>query len=102
MTGKSSVRGRLLKCGRIKMALTTGVTTAFLYGAALMVLGFLAMFLVKEVPLDGHAPHLTSPSEIGAEILAEEAVLPADDEPVIVDVPGVDSHGELAREIERE
>jgi MFS family permease len=64
----------------LKSALTAGVTAAFLYGALMMALAFLAMFLVREVPLAGR-PHLDSAAEIGAEILAEEAVLPSDQQP---------------------
>ena len=44
------------------------------------------MWFVREVPLADH-PHLDSAAEIGAEILAEEAMQPAEHEPVIVGEP---------------
>lgn len=67
----------------LKLALTAGVTEAFLYGSILMALSVVVMFFVKEVPLTGK-PHLDTAAEVGIEVLAEEAVQPAEHEPVIV------------------
>ncbi|HET6350600.1 MAG TPA: MDR family MFS transporter [Coriobacteriia bacterium] len=82
--------------GDLKFALTAGVTHAFFYGAVLLVVAFFVMFLVREVPLTAK-PHLDTAAEIGAEILAEEAVQPSDHEPLVVgDGDGRDS-GEVER-----
>jgi MFS family permease len=64
----------------VKAALTTGIANAFLWGAALMALAFVAMWFVREVPLFGK-PHLDTVAEIGSELFAEEAVQPAEHEP---------------------
>jgi EmrB/QacA subfamily drug resistance transporter len=64
----------------VKVALTTGIANAFLWGAALMALAFVAMWFVREVPLFGK-PHLDTVAEIGSELFAEEAVQPAEHEP---------------------
>ena len=71
----------------LKASLTTGVADAFLYGTMLLALAVVAMLFVREVPLSGK-PHLDTASEIATEILVEEAVQPAEHEPVIVgDLP---------------
>jgi len=67
----------------VKLALTSGITTAFLWGAVLMAFAFVAMFFVREIPLFAK-PHLGTAAEIGAEIMAEESVQPVEHEPVIV------------------
>jgi EmrB/QacA subfamily drug resistance transporter len=85
----------------LKLALTAGVTQAFLVGAVLMSFAIVAMLFVREIPLGGK-PHLSTAAEIGTELLAEEAVLPADDEPVLIDIEGEpDTHGETAGELKR-
>lgn len=67
----------------VKVALTTGIATAFLWGSVLMALAFVAMWFVREVPLFSK-PHLDTAAEIGAELLAEEAVQPGEHEPVVL------------------
>ena len=67
----------------VRIALATGIAETFLYAFILMVLAFLAMWFVREVPLSGK-PHLDSAAEIGTELLAEEAVQPSDHEPAIM------------------
>lgn len=67
----------------LKLALTAGVSHAFLYGAVMLAIAFFVMLFVREVPLSGK-PHLDTAAEIGTELLAEEVVQPADHEPVIV------------------
>ena len=67
----------------VKVALANGIAETFLYGFVIMVLAFIAMWFVREVPLTGK-PRLDTAAEIGTEILAEEAVQPAEHEPVIV------------------
>jgi EmrB/QacA subfamily drug resistance transporter len=64
----------------VKVALTVGIAEAFLWGSVLMALAFVAMWFVREVPLFAK-PHLDTAAEIGAELLAEEAVQPAEHEP---------------------
>ncbi len=64
----------------VKVALTTGIATAFLWGSVLMALAFIAMWFVREIPLFAK-PHLDTAAEIGAELFAEEAVQPAEHEP---------------------
>ncbi len=81
----------------LKIALTAGVTTAFLYGAGLMGLAFIAMWFVREIPITTET-HVSTAAEMGAEILIEEAVLPADDEPVLV---GEGASGGTAGELQR-
>ncbi|NTW28952.1 MAG: MFS transporter [Coriobacteriia bacterium] len=83
----------------LKLALTSGVTSAFFYAGILMALAFVGMWFVAEVPLHGRA-HLATAEEVGAELLVEEAMLAADDEPVIVDVPGHQNvRGEVAGDL---
>jgi len=67
----------------VKVALTTGIATAFLWGGVLMALAFIAMWFVREIPLFGKV-HLGTAAEIGSEIFAEEAVQPSDHEPHVV------------------
>ncbi len=67
----------------VRIALASGIATTFLWAFGLISCAFIAMLLVREIPLSAK-PHLGSPSEVGAEILAEEAVQPAEHEPVIV------------------
>jgi len=70
----------------VKEALATGISQTFFWGFILLGIAFTAMWFVREVPLVDH-PHLDSAAEIGAEILAEEAMQPAEHEPVIVGEP---------------
>ncbi len=70
----------------VKEALATGISRTFFWGFILIALAFLAMWFVREVPLVDRL-HLDGASEIGAEILAEEAVQPAEHEPVIIGEP---------------
>ena len=70
----------------MKEALANGISQTFFWGFILLAIAFTAMWFVREVPLADH-PHLDSASEIGSEILAEEAVQPAEHEPVIVGDP---------------
>jgi drug resistance transporter, EmrB/QacA subfamily len=72
--------------GDVKAALATGISRSFFWAFVLISLAFVAMWAVREVPLLAK-PHLDDASEIGAEILAEEAVQPAEHEPVIVGEP---------------
>lgn len=67
----------------LKLALTAGVTHAFLYGAIMLGLAFFAMMLVREVPLAAK-PQLDTAAKIGTELLAEEAVQPVEHEPTVV------------------
>jgi EmrB/QacA subfamily drug resistance transporter len=67
----------------VKIALANGIAETFLYAFVLMVMAFIAMWFVREVPLSGK-PHLDTAAEIGTEILAEEAVQPAEHEPVVM------------------
>ena len=64
----------------VKVALTTGIAEAFLWGSVLMALAFVAMWFVREVPLFAK-PHLDTAAEIGSELLAEESVQPGEHEP---------------------
>ena len=67
----------------VKLALSTGITTSFFWGFVLMGFAFLGMFLVREVPLFAK-PHLDTPAEIGAELMAEESVQPVEHEPHVI------------------
>jgi len=71
----------------VKAALATGISHTFLYSFVLMALAFVAMFFVREVPLAAR-PKLDTPAEVGAELLAEEAVQPAEHEPIVVEPTG--------------
>ncbi len=64
----------------VKVGLTTGIATAFLWGSVLMALAFVAMWFVRETPLFAK-PHLDTAAEIGSELFAEEAVQPSEHEP---------------------
>jgi MFS family permease len=89
----------------LKAAVAGGIATAFFLGFVMMAAAFAAMFLVREVPLAG-GPRLDSAADIGVELLTEEAVVPAADEPAVVkglqrsaeaaagpdDAPGKDPH----------
>lgn len=70
----------------VKAALATGISRSFFWAFILISLAFVAMWAVREVPLLAK-PHLGDASEIGAELLAEEAVQPAEHEPVVVGEP---------------
>lgn len=67
----------------LKLALTAGVAEAFLYGAVMLAFALFAMFLVREIPLEGK-PHLDTAAEIGTELLVEESVQPAEHEPHVM------------------
>jgi EmrB/QacA subfamily drug resistance transporter len=64
----------------VRLALTTGIAEAFLWGSLMMALAFVAMWFVREIPLFAK-PHLDTAAEIGAELFAEEAVQPSEHEP---------------------
>jgi hypothetical protein len=68
----------------VRLARAEGISTAFLYAFVLMALAVVGMLLVREVPLHA-APRLQTAAEIGTELLAEEAVQPAEHEPVVID-----------------
>lgn len=67
--------------GDVKLAYADAIAHTFIYGFAMMALATVAMFLVKEERLPVH----TKPSaeEVGKELLAEGAVLSAEDEPTL-------------------
>ena len=67
----------------VKLALASGITTAFFWGFVMMAFAFVAMFFVREIPLFSR-PHLDTVSEVGTELFAEESVQPSEHEPVIV------------------
>ena len=67
----------------VKVALANGIASTFFWGFVLLAAAFLMMWFVREVPLTGK-PRLDTAAEIGAEILAEEAVQPSDHEPVVL------------------
>ncbi len=73
----------------VKEALANGISTTFLWGFLLMLVAFAAMWFVREVPLLSK-PHLQGPSEIATELFAEEAMQPAEHEPIIVGDLGPD------------
>ena len=102
---RSLSRRRLWRCFRSRFPQPWNVVEDLLHWReelqAVVALAVVAMLFVREIPLGGK-PHLATAAEIGTEILAEEAVLPAEDEPVLVDVDGEpDTHGEAARELHR-
>jgi EmrB/QacA subfamily drug resistance transporter len=74
----------------VRLALTTGIAEAFLWGSLMMALAFVAMWFVREIPLFAK-PHLDTAAEIGAELFAEEAVQPSEHEPHAM---GEDSDGD--------
>ena len=67
----------------VKLALASGIAQAFFWGSLMMLLAFIAMLFVREVPLFSR-PHLETPAELATEIGIEESVQPAEHEPVIV------------------
>jgi len=67
----------------VRIALTTGIAEAFLWGGVLMALAFATMWAVREVPLFAKV-HLDTAAEIGTELFAEEAVQPAEHEPRVM------------------
>ena len=67
----------------VKVALASGIATAFFWGFVLMLGAFAAMWFVREIPLSGK-PRLETVAEVGAEILAEEAVQPPEHEPTVM------------------
>jgi len=91
--------------GDLKLAVSTGIATAFMWGFVMLALSFVAMRFVREVPLTS-GPRLESAAEVGVELLAEEALIPAADEPAVLkglqrsaekaagpdDAPGVNPH----------
>ena len=85
----------------LRASLAAGVAHSFLYATVLLALSVVAMLFVREIPLGGK-PHLATAAEIGVELLVEEAVLPADDEPVLVDFEGEpETVGETAGELKK-
>ena len=65
----------------VRLALADGITSAFFWSFLLLLGAFGSMLLVREVSLERRLP--ATAEEFGKEIAAEEAVLPADQEPVL-------------------
>lgn len=68
--------------GDVQLAYASSIGRVFLIGLGLLVVALGAMLLLGEVPLTAHVPR-ASLEELGKELLAEEAVLPEDQEPEI-------------------
>lgn len=66
----------------VKFAYAESIGHTFLLGFFLMLGATIAMFFVKEYPLTGQQPAMTAEG-VGRELLAEDAVLAADEEPVV-------------------
>lgn len=66
----------------VKLAYAESIGHTFLLGFFLMLGATVAMVFVKEFPLTGQQPANTAEA-IGRELLAEEAVLASDEEPVV-------------------
>jgi EmrB/QacA subfamily drug resistance transporter len=66
----------------LKASYAQSIGHTFWFGLALMAVALVAMFFVKEYPLEGSQPSTTA-AEIGLELVAEEAVLAADEEPLL-------------------
>lgn len=79
----------------LKIALADAIAHSFLIGSALMALAVIAMVFVQERPLAAR-PKFDTAERIGADLAVEEAVIPAEHEPVLVDVadagPGAADH----------
>jgi len=69
--------------GDVKLALADSIGHTFFIGFLMMLVAFVAMLLVNEIPIAVGAPQATA-EEFGRELLAEEAVLPEDSEPDVV------------------
>lgn len=67
----------------VRGALASAVGTSFAIATVLMGLAWLAFLAVREVPL-AMKPSLDTPAEVGTELLAEEAVQPAEHEPTVM------------------
>jgi EmrB/QacA subfamily drug resistance transporter len=67
----------------LKQAVSVGITDAFFWGFVMMAIAFVGMWFVREIPLAG-GPRLETAAEIGTELLVEESLMPAADEPVVV------------------
>ncbi len=72
----------------LKLALTDAIGTSFLIGSGLMALAFVSMLLVREVPLAAKVKTPASIEEMGGELLVTDGILPAEHEPVLVEVDG--------------
>jgi len=68
--------------GDVKLAYAESIAHTFLMGTLLMAGATIAMFFVREFPLTGQQPATTADA-IGRELLAGDAVLAADEEPVV-------------------
>ena len=66
----------------VKISYAQSIGHTFWYGLLLMAGAVVAMLFVKEFPLVGAQPSTTA-AEIGLELVAEEAVLASDEEPVL-------------------
>lgn len=66
----------------LKLSYAQSIGHTFGYGFLLMLGAVVAMFFVTEIPLVGSKPS-TSAADIGLELVTEEAVLAADEEPVL-------------------
>jgi EmrB/QacA subfamily drug resistance transporter len=71
----------------LKVALSSAIAETFLIGGVMMALAFVAMLFVREIPLAAKVKAPSSLEEIGGEIIASEAVQPAEHEPVLIDLP---------------
>jgi len=69
----------------LKLALGGAIAETFLIGSVMMGIAFAAMLFVREVPLAAKVKPQDA-AEIGGEIIASEAVQPAEHEPVLVEV----------------
>lgn len=69
----------------LKEALASAVAETFLIGSVMMAVAFVAMLLVREVPLVGKVRRQDA-AEIGGELIAAEGIQPAEHEPVLVEV----------------
>ena len=73
----------------MKLALADAIGHTFFYGFVLMALAFVVMWFVREVPLGGKVRPQTA-EEMGAELLMDGGIQPAEHEPVFVEIDGVD------------
>jgi len=64
---------------KTKVAFSSSITEVFLIGSGVMVLGFLASFFLKEIPL--RQSHVSPIVEAGEELAVEEGTAAAKDEP---------------------
>lgn len=70
----------------LRIALADSIAETFLIGTVMMGLAFVAMLLVREVPLAARVKAPGTLEEMGGELIAGDLVQPAEHEPVLVDV----------------